>query len=82
MQFDRESDLEIYYGRILSSCVRKVVDKRRNTGQYEQFGKMYNFQRDESDQCLNITGLGFVIQPCPDQAERQPLSSNNYNCKY
>jgi len=51
MQFDRELYSEIYYGRILSSRVRTFVDKRRNTGQYELFGKMYKFQRYESDQC-------------------------------
>ena len=62
--------------------MRKMVNKQRYCGQYAVFGEMYKFQPDESEQCYNITMLGFAIQPSPDQAERQPLSSNNHECNY
>ena len=82
MWFDRELDLEKYYGRILSSRVRILVNKQRLSRQYALCAKIYNVSPDESDQCSNITGLGFAMEPSPDQTAMQPPSSNIYECNY
>jgi len=43
MQFDREFCLENYYGRILTSRVRILVNKQSYSGQYAIFGLTYRF---------------------------------------
>jgi hypothetical protein len=77
MQFNREFCLENYYGRILTSRVKLLVNKQSYSWQYAICGLTYRFEPDESDHCWNITGLGFAIEPIPDHVERHPQSSNN-----
>jgi len=43
MTFDGEFHLDLYYGRILSSCMWILVNKQKNSGWNELFGKMYKF---------------------------------------
>jgi len=43
---------------------------------------MYKFHLNESDQCRDLTGLGFAKGPSLIQAEWQPISSNNYQSSY
>jgi hypothetical protein len=46
---------------------------RRN----EACAKIYIFQPCESEQCKNVTALGFATGPSCDVSERQPISSNH-----
>jgi len=43
MQFDREFYLENYYGRILTSRMRILVNKQSYTGQYAIYSLTYRF---------------------------------------
>jgi hypothetical protein len=47
---------------------------------YVSFGKIYKFSPDESNEYLIITWLGFAVEPSPDHAGRQPVSSNSHKC--
>jgi len=50
--------------------------------QNESLGKMYKFQQNKSNQCKNITRLGFAKQPSNYQPERQPIPSTRYKYNY
>jgi hypothetical protein len=43
MYFDQEFHLQKYHGRILSSCMKKLVHKPSYSGQYTSFGEIYTF---------------------------------------
>ena len=43
MELDREFELEIYYGQMVSSSLGILVDKQMYSRRNESFGKIYQF---------------------------------------
>ena len=43
----------------------------------EAFGKIHKFQQCESEQCKNVTALGFATGPSFNLSERLLISSNH-----
>jgi len=77
MYHELEFELVIYQWRMVSSSLSISVDKQMYSRHDEAFGKIYNFQSCECEQCKNVTALGFVTRPSLNQAERLPICSNH-----
>jgi len=62
---------------MLSSSLSKSVDKQMHSRRNEAFGKIHKFLLCESEQCKNVTALGFATRPSLNSSERVPISSNH-----
>jgi len=67
----------IYHGLMVSSSLSILVEKQMYSRRNEAFGKIHKFQSCESEQCKNVTALGFVTRPSLNLAERLPIYSNH-----
>jgi len=67
----------IYFGRMVSSRLSISVDKQIYSRCNEACGKIHKFLLCESEQCKNVTALGFVTWPSLDVAESLPICSNH-----
>jgi len=67
----------IYYGQMVSSSLSISVDKKMYSRHNKAFGKIHKFWLCESEQCKNVTALGFVTRPSLNLAERLPICSNH-----
>jgi hypothetical protein len=54
-----------------------LVDKQIYSRRNEAFGKTQKFYSFVSEQCKNVTALGFATGPSLNLAERHPISSNH-----
>jgi len=57
---DQEFNLEIYYGRMVSSHLWILVDEQVYSRRNEWFSRIYKCYQYESEQCKNIAGLSFA----------------------
>ena len=60
---------------MVSSSLSILVDKHMHSMRNEDFGKIHKFQSCESEQCKNVTALGFATRPSLSLSERLPISS-------
>jgi hypothetical protein len=67
---------------MVSSSLWILVDKQMFSRYNEAFGMIDKFLLYESEQCKNVTVLGFATWPHLNRSARQPISSshdeNNY----
>jgi len=77
MYHHREFKLEICDGWMVSSILWISVDKQLYSGRHESFGKTHKFWLCESEQCKNVTELGFATVPSLNLSERWPICSNH-----
>jgi len=67
---DREFHWKIFYGRIMSSCMRIFVHKEIDSWQNAVFKQMYQFWLNERGLWKNICGLGFTNWLILNRTER------------
>jgi len=77
MYLDRDVQLEIYYGQMVSSSLWISVDKHMYTRCNESFGMICKFLLCASEHCRNVTALGFPTKPNLNLAETPPFSSHH-----
>jgi len=61
----------------VSSSMSISVDKQMHSRRNDAFGKIHGFQSCESEQCKNVTVLGFAPRPRLNLSEGLPMSSNH-----
>jgi len=82
MWLEREFRLEIWYGRMVRSSLRILVDKEMYSRRIESFGEKHHFLSCESEQCMNIIPLSFAAEPSLHRTERQPIRLNHDENNY
>ena len=61
---------------MVSSNLRISVDNQMYSRRNTAFGMTHKFSSCESDQCKNVTALGFATGPGHNLSERLPIISN------
>jgi len=78
MLFDQKFHLEKYSGRIMSSGMRIIVDKKDYSWRNVVFREIYQFGQNERRLCKNITGFGFANGLSLEYPESQRICPNIY----
>ena len=76
MYLDQQLWLKINYARMVSSSLWVSVDKRMYSMRNEAIDKIDKFWMCESEQCKNVTALGFATGRSLNWSERLPIESN------
>jgi len=82
MYLDWEFQLDIYYGRMVSSSLWISVDKQMCSRCNEYVCTIYQFWSCESKQYKNVPTLSFATGPSLNLSERQSIISNHDENNY